>query len=423
MAGPDGGKGGKYLFLPPGYDGDVPDGYFVARSQTYSNWLVIRALDGVESLLTTRIYPLATADSPPETEFVNFARAAFNGIHSNDFAFFEEINTIVQEEPAGALDPERTGRSRRSGSSTAGPSTRRADARHPRPRGIGAGIARTLLYKPRDRRAVLSTRRILEDRLRRRQPRVPRRRRPAARLPHADALRRHRHHPGDDRGPRRRRIPVRLHRRGLHRRVARRSQPTRCAFPQASPPRRSGRSTSTTPRPEPCCRPTTRGRASTAPANHPHRTQRRHRHPLRTHQAPRRRPELAADRARQGLVRRSCGSTDPSSRGSTRRGDPARSNRPADRPALQTDGGKMASGSRRWCPQHGERRTGPDGARRAGGTTLPRRLTSTCRHRPVRALRAAAHHHRIRHQRHRRAPCASLEVQPQKARGRVVHRV
>ena len=26
--GPDKGKGGKYLFLPPGYEGDVPEGYF-----------------------------------------------------------------------------------------------------------------------------------------------------------------------------------------------------------------------------------------------------------------------------------------------------------------------------------------------------------------------------------------------------------
>ena len=36
MAGPDKGKGGKFLFLPPGYEGDVPDGYFVARSLSYN---------------------------------------------------------------------------------------------------------------------------------------------------------------------------------------------------------------------------------------------------------------------------------------------------------------------------------------------------------------------------------------------------
>ena len=59
LAGRDKGQGGKYLILPPDHDGEVPDGYFVARSPTYSNWLVIRALGGVQDLLTTRIYSLA----------------------------------------------------------------------------------------------------------------------------------------------------------------------------------------------------------------------------------------------------------------------------------------------------------------------------------------------------------------------------
>jgi hypothetical protein len=36
--GPDKGKGGKFLFLPPGYKGDVPKGYFVMRPETYGVW-------------------------------------------------------------------------------------------------------------------------------------------------------------------------------------------------------------------------------------------------------------------------------------------------------------------------------------------------------------------------------------------------
>ncbi len=70
---------------------------------------MIRALDGLDALLTTRIYPLAQADDPPETGFVNMAEASFNGIHANDFSFFEEVNEIIQEEPEGSLDPERAG--------------------------------------------------------------------------------------------------------------------------------------------------------------------------------------------------------------------------------------------------------------------------------------------------------------------------
>ena len=33
--GPDKSKGGKFLILPPGYEGVVPDGYFVLRTNTY----------------------------------------------------------------------------------------------------------------------------------------------------------------------------------------------------------------------------------------------------------------------------------------------------------------------------------------------------------------------------------------------------
>ena len=36
-AGPDQGKGGKFLLLPPGYQGEVPEGYFVFRTKTFGN--------------------------------------------------------------------------------------------------------------------------------------------------------------------------------------------------------------------------------------------------------------------------------------------------------------------------------------------------------------------------------------------------
>ena len=41
-AGPDKGQGGKFLILPPGYDSNVPDGYHVFRSRTYSVWFLVR---------------------------------------------------------------------------------------------------------------------------------------------------------------------------------------------------------------------------------------------------------------------------------------------------------------------------------------------------------------------------------------------
>src|SRR5215471_4555299 len=44
LTGPDQGKGGKYLFVPPGYTGALPrDKYFVARTPTYQNLVLFRA--------------------------------------------------------------------------------------------------------------------------------------------------------------------------------------------------------------------------------------------------------------------------------------------------------------------------------------------------------------------------------------------
>ncbi|HXC99283.1 MAG TPA: DUF1254 domain-containing protein [Verrucomicrobiae bacterium] len=116
-AGPDKGQGGKYLLLPPGYTGEVPEGYFVARSRTFGVWLMGRGFKvngdlkpGVESIKKNlRIYPLAQANNPPETKFINGSGVELNTVHANDFSYFEELNQIVQEEPSEALDPERLG--------------------------------------------------------------------------------------------------------------------------------------------------------------------------------------------------------------------------------------------------------------------------------------------------------------------------
>jgi hypothetical protein len=40
--GQDKGQGGKYLLLPPGYEGEIPDGYFVLKSRTYRVWAFMR---------------------------------------------------------------------------------------------------------------------------------------------------------------------------------------------------------------------------------------------------------------------------------------------------------------------------------------------------------------------------------------------
>ena len=86
-AGPDKGNGGKYLVLPPGYSGDVPDGYFVVKPRTYGVWVFMRGsiAQGLEAGAKVieenlRIYPLAKKDDPPEMEFISGSAQTFNTV-------------------------------------------------------------------------------------------------------------------------------------------------------------------------------------------------------------------------------------------------------------------------------------------------------------------------------------------------------
>ncbi|ACP21959.1 conserved hypothetical protein (plasmid) [Sinorhizobium fredii NGR234] len=135
--GPDRGEGGKYLLVPPGYDGPLPEGgYFVARSRTMRvlyacrGYLVDNDPKATAELVrkTLKIYPytaggfgtsvatalegtvkLAANPPVPETKFVEASGKSFNTIPPSDFDFFEMINANVQQEPAESYNVELAG--------------------------------------------------------------------------------------------------------------------------------------------------------------------------------------------------------------------------------------------------------------------------------------------------------------------------
>jgi hypothetical protein len=113
VTGPDQGKGGKYLVVPPDYAGDIPDGYFLLKPPTNRNFMFLRGLveNGLEPAVENitshlRVYPLKDAASPAETEFVNMSNKAINTVFPSNFSYFEMLNEIVQEEPIDAISPE-----------------------------------------------------------------------------------------------------------------------------------------------------------------------------------------------------------------------------------------------------------------------------------------------------------------------------
>ena len=98
ITGADKGEGGKYLLLPPGYKGDVPDGYHVVKCPTYSMWPVWRSFlvdgdpkPGVDLVKKfTKIYPLSEADNPSSPKFVDMSGKPFNMVGPSGYTCLSE---------------------------------------------------------------------------------------------------------------------------------------------------------------------------------------------------------------------------------------------------------------------------------------------------------------------------------------------
>ena len=115
--GPDRGKGGKYLILPPGYEGKTPEGYFTALSPSYINLFVLRGFlvdgkpDAAAKMFSEQVhvYPLSQKDNPPKMVITSGSDISYNTIHANDFTFYEEIHDVLEKEPIDFIDPELRG--------------------------------------------------------------------------------------------------------------------------------------------------------------------------------------------------------------------------------------------------------------------------------------------------------------------------
>jgi len=163
ITGPDEGKGGKYLILPPGYDGNIPKGYFVVRPATYGTWMPFRSFlvdgstkPGVESVKKhLKIYQLDEKDNPPDMKFANASGMPKTFVPPGDYAFWELLNQVIQEEPSEGSDPTTLGLFASIGIEKGKPFA--PDARMKEiltdAANIGAVTARTIAYKIRDKNA------------------------------------------------------------------------------------------------------------------------------------------------------------------------------------------------------------------------------------------------------------------------------
>jgi hypothetical protein len=105
--GDDKGAGGKYLFLPPGHQDEVPQGYLVYRPAGYGVHFAFRpvaknggtAADQSTYAQTLKVYRLAHAANPPKTTFIDAYPKKWNTLPVYDMTYFDDLNAVIQREP------------------------------------------------------------------------------------------------------------------------------------------------------------------------------------------------------------------------------------------------------------------------------------------------------------------------------------
>ncbi len=114
LPGPDGGNGGKFLLLPPGFDGDVPEGYYVYRSGTNNVFIFLRSfyqsLDNiapaVDVLKQSALYPLGKKESAEPMVFEDASGSPHEMLPRTDVEAFEELKYLVDTEGRTLADPD-----------------------------------------------------------------------------------------------------------------------------------------------------------------------------------------------------------------------------------------------------------------------------------------------------------------------------
>ncbi len=109
LFGIDKGAGGKFVILPPGYNGRLPEGYVPLQSDTYGGYALLRSnlkshdVSDVDASIAygkrVKVYPLSEASNPPETIFTDVKDVDYDSTIRYDESFFVSLNRVVQSEP------------------------------------------------------------------------------------------------------------------------------------------------------------------------------------------------------------------------------------------------------------------------------------------------------------------------------------
>lgn len=157
---PEQNRGGRFLILPPGYDGELPQQHHhIVQSDTNIAIFYLRAIPKtradfpklVEHIKEYRQYRLADAKKPPETKFVMLSGKKVDFLTNEGFAYFETLARYINENPPRPQDMAMLGMLETLG--IAHGKAFKPDARMKRiltdAAVVGRAMAKTIAYQPR----------------------------------------------------------------------------------------------------------------------------------------------------------------------------------------------------------------------------------------------------------------------------------
>jgi hypothetical protein len=112
LPGPDGGKGGKYLILPPDYSGEIPSGYFTYRSGTFGVFVFWRGFfkdpkqleEPVRVIEQTRTYPLGKKATAKAMQFPDASGVPADMLYPQDGSAFDMLSRFINHEYVDRAD-------------------------------------------------------------------------------------------------------------------------------------------------------------------------------------------------------------------------------------------------------------------------------------------------------------------------------
>jgi hypothetical protein len=108
LPGPDQGNGGTHLVVPPGYDGEIPDGYHVGVPTTSRVLVLLRAMPhgqdmqgAIDLMKSVKVYPLNGEPIEPDwIDLTGLADADFTPVPWEDnLTYWEVLAELVNTEP------------------------------------------------------------------------------------------------------------------------------------------------------------------------------------------------------------------------------------------------------------------------------------------------------------------------------------